>query len=73
MLPNIWLKLFRSEPSISFAPYSDVDDTAAENQGDLPTETSTSSSSAFAVPTAAPGLGMSVGMGALAAGLMVAL
>ena len=69
----MWLIVFRSEPSISFASYSDVDDTAAENQGDLPTASSTSSSSAFAAPTAAPGLGMSVGMGALAAGLMVAL
>ena len=65
----------QSEPSISFASYSNVDDTAAQNQGDLPTGQGapTATSSGLAAPTAAPGLGMSVGVGALAAGLIAAL
>ena len=69
----------QEEPSLSFAPYSDVDDTAAQNPGDLPTSggtsgtQSTSSSKALAAPTAGPALGYGVGLGAVAAGLMVAL
>ncbi|KAI4149069.1 MAG: hypothetical protein LQ340_004800 [Diploschistes diacapsis] len=80
----------QSEPSISFATYANVDDSAAESQGDLPTTVgsggssptstgsspsgaSTSSSKALAAPTVGPGLGYSVGIGALAVGMIAAL
>ena len=85
----------QSEPSIWFAPYSGVDDTKAQNQGDLPSGTataggspptgtststgtgngpSTSTSKALAAATAMPGgLGWSVGVGAVAAGVLAAL